>query len=219
MMAPEPPRVNRTFFPPRKNRHPRYLRLTESVMRPMIAFAFLLVPALACAAEKSITISSAGVIPKGGEAALVPTGKPGPSQKGFNAELQTREFDKALDLRAEGPLDVWFTPKGGKPVLATTGFKVVGGMNELKLGAYLGSIYVRNDDLPRVSGIVVTATDDPGPGEKGHAPIQTVQDYKNDIVVREGSYAVWIISDNGAKARKIADKARVLAGKQSVLPE
>ena len=218
-MALRSPPVNRTFFPPRKNRYPRHLRLTEPAMRPMIAFAFLLYPALASAAEKTVTISSAGVIPKGGEAALVPTGKPGPAQKGFNAELQTKEFDKALNLLGEGPFDVWFTPKGGKPVLATTNFKVVGGMNELKLGAYLGSIYVRNDDLPRVSGIVVTATDDPGPGDKGHAPIQTVQDYKNDIVVREGFYAVWIIPDNGAKARKLADKVRVLAGKQSVLPE
>ena len=36
------PPVNRTFFPPRKNRYPRHLRLTEPAMRPMIAFAFLL---------------------------------------------------------------------------------------------------------------------------------------------------------------------------------
>lgn len=188
-------------------------------MRPMLAFAFLIFAPLASAAERTISISSAGVVPKGGELALVPTGKPGPADKGYNAVLQTKEFDKALDLLEAGPFDAWFTPKGGKPILATTNFKVVGGGNELKLGSYLGSVYVLGTDLPRVSAIVVTATVDPGPGEKGHIPIQTVPDYKTDIVVREGSYVVWIISDNGAKARKIADKARVLAGKQTVLPE
>ena len=80
-------------------------------------------------------------------------------------------------------------------------------------------MFVRGDDLPRTGGIVVTATDDPGPGEKGHAPLQNVPDYKEDLVVPAGFYAVWSISDNGAKARKVADKIRVLAGRQTVVPE
>ena len=188
-------------------------------MRPLIAFAFLMIPPSAMAADVKITVSTMAIIPKGGEVALVPTGKSGPADKGFTAVLKTKEFSKELDLLGTGPFDVWFTPKGGKPVLAVTNWKVENGANELKLGSYLGAVFVRGDDLPRTGGIVVTATDDPGPGEKGHAPLQNVPDYKEDLVVPAGFYAVWSISDNGAKARKVADKIRVLAGRQTIVPE
>lgn len=188
-------------------------------MRPLIAFAFLMFPTSAKAAEVKITLSTTAIIPKGGEVALVPTGKSGPADKGFTAVLKTKEFGKELDLLGTGPFDVWFTPKGGKPVLAVTNWKVEKGANELNLGSYLGTVFVRSDDLPRTVGIVVAATDDPGPGEKGHAPLQNVPDYKEDLVVPAGFYAVWVISDNGAKARKVADKIRVFAGRQTVVPE
>ena len=189
-------------------------------MRPLLAFALLAFPSLATAAEEiRVTITPSAALPKGGEIALVPTGKPGPAAKGFNAVLQTKEFGKEVAIVGAGPFDVWYTPKGGNPVLAVAGWKVAKGSNELKPGSHLGTVIVRGDDLPRAGGIVVTSTDDPGPGAKGHAPIQQVPDYKEDLVVPDGFYSVWLISANGAKSQRLADKIRVLAGRQTVVPE
>ena len=100
--------------------------------------------------------------------------------------------------------------------MAVAGWKPA---KELKLSSRLGAVCVRGDDFPRASAIVLTLQDDPGPNAKGHAPIQTVADYKEDLVVPDGFYAVWIVPENGAKARKIEDKIRVYAGRQTVVPE
>jgi hypothetical protein len=80
-------------------------------------------------------------------------------------------------------------------------------------------VFVRSDDLPRADSVVVTATDDPGPGEKGHVALQKAGDYKEDMVVPAGTYAVWVVPFNGAKAQRIADNVRVLAGREAKVPE
>jgi hypothetical protein len=189
-------------------------------MRALFAFAFLTFPTLSFAADAiRVTITPSAALPKGGEVAIVPAGKPGPATKGFNAVLQTKEFGKEVEIVGAGPFDVYYTPKGGLPVLAVAGWEVKSGSNELRPGSHLGTVFVRGDDLPRSGGLVVTATGDPGPGEKGHSAIQKVPDYKEDLVVRDGFYSVWLISANGAKSQRIADKIRVLAGRQTVVPE
>ncbi len=188
-------------------------------MRTLFVFAILLVCSSAGAAEGSkVTITGAG-LPKGGEVTLVSAAKPGPAEKGFQAVLQTKEFDKEHDVARAGPFDAYYTPKGGKPVLAVAGWKAAEGANDLKLGSHLGTVFVRGDDFPRAKSVVITATDDPGPSEKGHAAVQAVPDYKEDLVVPAGFYAVWVVPDNGARAVKVADKIRVLAGRQTVVPE
>lgn len=188
-------------------------------MRYFALAVLALVPAFAKAGDVKIRITGSPVLPKLGEVSVVPAGKPGPDQKNFNAVLQTQEFGKEYDLLSGGPFDVYYTPAGGKPVLAVAKWKVKPGTNELKLDSHLGTIFVRGDDLPGASAIVLTAVGDPGPGEKGHAPIQKVAGYKDDAVVTEGFYSVWIVSDNGAKARRVANKVRILAGRQKVVPE
>ena len=190
-------------------------------MRLPLAIAILTFAPLAPAADDiRVTIASGPVLPKGGEAVLVSAGTtPSPTGKDFQAVLRTKEFGKELEIAGVGPFDVYYTPKGGRPVLAFAGWKLVKGANELKLGSHLGTVFVRGDDLPRSGGLAITATDDPGPGAKGHVPVQSVQDYKEDIVVPAGFYSVWLISANGAKAQRIADKVRVLAGRQTVVPE
>ena len=156
-------------------------------MRPLLTLAILtFATSTLSAAEIRMTVTTDPVLPKGGEIALVSAGKPGPTLKGFEAILQTKEFGKELDLAGAGPFDVYFTPKGGLPILVIAGWKVSKGSNALKPGAHLGTVFVRGDDLPRSGGIVVTNTDDPGPGAKGHAPIQSVSDYKEDLVVPAG---------------------------------
>ncbi len=181
----------------------------------ILAFFTCLMP-ISAAESFKVTFASGPALPKGGEVALVPAGKPGPDAKEFRPTLQSKMFDGEIDLEGNGPFDVYFTPKAGRAVLAVAGWKPA---KELKLSSRLGTVCVRGDDLPRASAIVLTLQDDPGPGVKGHAPIQTVADYKEDLVVPDGFYAVWIIPDNGAKARKIEDKIRVYAGRQTVVPE
>ena len=78
---------------------------------------------------------------------------------------------------------------------------------------------VNATDSPKVESIVVTDEKDPGPGEKGHTPIQRVADYKEDLVVPAGFYAVWIVPSNGAKAQRIADRIRVQAGSETRVGE
>ncbi len=209
--------VNRIFQIDRKNRRIRHLRHPEAIMRAAFTLVFLACSMPSRAAESSKVLFASGpALPKGGEVALVPAGKPGPSAKEFRPTLQSKLFDRELDLVGTGPFDVYFTPKGGRAVLAVVGWKPA---KELKLSSHFGTVCVRGDDLPRARAIVLTLQDDPGPGEKGHAPIQTVADYKEDLVVPDGFYAVWIVPDNGAKARKVEDKIRVYAGRQTVVPE
>ncbi len=181
----------------------------------LLAF-FACLMAIPAAESSKVTFVVNPALPKEGEVALVPAGAPGPGAKEFRPTLQSKTFDRELDFEGAGPFDVYFTPKGGQAVLAIAGWKPA---KELKLSSRLGTVSVRGDDLPRVSAIALTFQDDPGPGAKGHVPIQTVADYKEDLVVPDGSYAVWIVPDNGAKARKIEDKIRVYAGRQTIVPE
>ena len=189
-------------------------------MRHLLALAILAFPVWAMAADvPRIKVLSSPAIPKGGEIIIVPAGQKGPGTKDFKAALQSKQFEKELDLPGAGPFDVYFALKAGKPVLTVGKWQVEKGVNELKLSSYLGTVFVRSDDLPRADSVVLTATDDPGPGEKGHVAIQAVNDYKVDLVVPAGFYAVWIVPTNGAKAQKIADKIRVLAGRETQFPE
>ena len=186
-------------------------------MRTASVLVLYALSTFASGAESSkVRLVPSPTLPKGGEVVLVPAGKPGPGAKEFRPSLQSKIFDREHDLEGAGPFDVYFTPKGGRAVLAIGGWKPA---QELKLSSHLGSVYVRGDDLPRASAIVLTLQDDPGPGEKGYAPIQTATEYKEDLVVPDGFYAVWIVPANGAKARKIEDKIRVYAGRQTIVPE
>ena len=54
---------------------------------------------------------------------------------------------------------------------------------------------------------------DPGPGEKGHTAIQTASDYRVEMAVPAGTYAVWVVPANGAKAQRVDDSVRVQAGR------
>ena len=67
--------------------------------------------------------------------------------------------------------------------------------------------------------VVVTATDDPGPDEKGHTPVQVGGDYRVEMPVPEGFYAVWVVPANGARARRVADRVRVLPGRTTRVGE
>ena len=58
------------------------------------------------------------------------------------------------------------------------------------------------DDLPRADKVVLTDVKDPGPGKKGHVALQVASDYRVDMMVPPGMYAVWVVPANGAGAAR-----------------
>jgi hypothetical protein len=124
------------------------------------------------------------------------------------------KFDKALALPGDGPFEVWVKPKDGIAVKAVEKLTVKAGQtHELKLGDVLGVVEVFGDNFPRADKVVLTDTRDPGPGEKGHLAIQWAKDYRVEMCVPPGTYAVWVVPANGAKAQRVEDNVRVQAGR------
>lgn len=130
------------------------------------------------------------------------------------AVAESSKFGKPLTLPDDGPFEVFVKPKGGVAVLAVEKLTVKAGRtHELKVGDVLGVVEVFGDDFPRADKVVVTDVRDPGPGEKGHAAVQAATEYRVAMGVPPGTYAVWVVPANGAKAQRVADNVRVLAGK------
>ena len=124
------------------------------------------------------------------------------------------KFDKPLTLPGEGPFEVDVKPKGGIAVRAMDKLTVkVGATHEMKLDDLLGAVEVFGDNLPRADKVVVTDVKDPGPGEKGHAAVQVASDYRVDMMVPPGTYAVWVVPANGAKPQLVVENVRVQAGR------
>lgn len=130
--------------------------------------------------------------------------------------VRSKTFDKAVQLPpGTDPLDVYVRPKDGVAVLVERNLKpVLGTTHTVKLVEKLGVIDVfRRDDSPRVGKIVVTDPFDAGPDEKGHVAVQTAPDFRVEMLVPEGDYAVWVVPENGARAIRVADRVRVLTGR------
>jgi hypothetical protein len=124
------------------------------------------------------------------------------------------KLDRPLELPDAGPFEVWVKPKGGLAVKAANKLTVKAGEpSELKLGEVLGVIEVFGDNFPRAERVVLTDPRDPGPGAKGHAAVQVAKDYRVEMLVPPGTYAVWVVPSNGAKAQRVEDSVRVQAGR------
>jgi hypothetical protein len=124
------------------------------------------------------------------------------------------KFDKSLTLPGAGPFEVMVKPKGGIPVQAIAKLTVKAGeTHELKIGDVFGAVEVFGDNFPRADKIVLTDVKDDGPGEKGHVALQSATDYRVDMLVPPGMYAVWVVPANGAKPQRVADNVKVLAGR------
>lgn len=124
------------------------------------------------------------------------------------------KFDKPVALPNDGPFEVFVKPKAGNPVRALEKLTVKSGeTHDLKIGELLGAVEVVGDDFPRAEKVVLTDVRDPGPGEKGHVALQVATDYRVDMMVRPGAYAVWVVPINGARAQRVVENVRVLAGR------
>ena len=143
-------------------------------------------------------------------------GDPGPGDAKHSAVVSVASLKDEAKLPGDGPYDLWFVPKDGKPIRAIAGWKPKDGANEVKLNDYLGVISFRGEGQPRGT-LLVTPQGDDGPETKKHIVIQTAGDTRAELAVLPGDYAVWVVPANGARARRVAEKVRVLAGKTATV--
>ncbi len=123
-------------------------------------------------------------------------------------------FDRAFVLPDDGPFEVFAKPKGGLSIKMIDKLTVKSGQtHELKLADFIGAVEVLGDNFPRADKIVLTDERDPGPGEKGHIPVQVAAEYRIEMSVPPGFYSVWVVPTNGARAQRVVDSVRALAGK------
>lgn len=181
------------------------------------ALILLALPAAGFAADRTVRFSSPlYFLPPVKAVVVTKAGEPGPDQPKHAAVASVASLKDEARLPGDGPFDVWLVPKDGKPVKAVAGWKAKDGSNEVKLNDHLGVINFRGEGQPRGS-LLVTSYDDPGPELKGHTVVQTAGDTRAEIVVPPGDYAVWVVPATGARARRVADKVRVLAGKTATV--
>jgi hypothetical protein len=173
------------------------------------SWCFIGLTAFAASDERTLTIVTSRGLPTL-ESVSVYHSKDG--KKEHVAEIVN--FDKAHPLPNDGPFEIWVKPKAGIAVKVADKLTIKPGTpHSLKLGDLLGTIEVFGDDFPRADAIVLTDTRDPGPGEKGHIAIQTAKDYRVEMCVPPGMYAVWVIPANGAKPQRVEENVRVQAGR------
>ncbi|MCE9567237.1 MAG: hypothetical protein K8U57_34985 [Planctomycetes bacterium] len=130
---------------------------------------------------------------------------------------QTVKFsEKPIVLTGDGTYEVFLKPKGGIPVRVADKLTVKpGATHELKVGDVLGSVEVFGDSFPRASKVVLTDLKDDGPGEKGHVALQVAKEYRVEMAIVPGQYAVWVVPDNGAKPQRVVENVRVQAGRST----
>ena len=143
---------------------------------------------------------------------LTKAGDPGPGQPKHEAVATAATLKDEVKLTTDGPFDVWFVPRDGKPVKAVGALKLKEPATEVKLNDHLGVIQIRGDGQPRGT-LLVTAYGDPGPELKGHVVVQSASDTRAEMAVPPGDYAVWVVPESGARPRRVVDKVRVHAGK------
>jgi hypothetical protein len=139
---------------------------------------------------------------------------------GKSKPLSEAKFDKDRAKALTVPLGseavhIYAKPKDGIAVLIGERFTPKPGTStELKLDSVLGVLDVfQMDGFQKVDRIVVTSPDDPGPDEEGHVPVQIGSDYRVEMSVPDGFYAVWLVPANGVRSIRIEDRVRVLPGK------
>ena len=180
-------------------------------MRTILSLLLCAVPVLA--ADRTVRFSAPMYFLPPTKAVIVTrAGEPGPGQPKHETVASVAALKDEAKLSGDGPFDVWFVPRDGKPVRAVAGLRPKEGANEVKLNDHLGVISVRGEGQPR-GALLVTAADDPGPEGKGHAVVQTAGETRAELVVPPGDYAVWVVPASGARARRIVEKVRVLAGR------
>ena len=179
------------------------------------ALAALLASASFAEDARRLTVSTSKALPPIESVMVYPAGSVQPGKARPKPVQTITKLSEPATLPGAGPFDVYAKPKGGIEALVAGKLEVKPGQTHtLKLADALGVVEVfQADGFPKVEKIVVSAPDDPGPDEKGHTPVQVGTDYRVEMLVPEGFYAVWLVPANGARAMRVADRIRVLPGK------
>jgi hypothetical protein len=171
--------------------------------------------AVAADGERQLTVTPSRALPMIETVVVYEAGAVKPGKERPKPLLTSTTFGEPIARPGNGPYDVYVKPKGQIEVLAAGKLAIKPGEKvELKLVEKFGAVQVfQNDESPRLGKIVITAQDDPGPDEKGHIAVQIGTEYREELVVPEGFYAVWLVPGNGARAQRIVERTRVLAGR------
>jgi hypothetical protein len=169
----------------------------------------------------ALTVAPSKLFPNEVSVMVFASGKGAPGRKGEAPVLKVERvrFGQAVELAGSGPFDVYLVPEFTYAVQLREKWTPKPGANELKPADELGAVRVRPDGLPRAETILLTKPDDPGPGDPKHAPVQGTRYYDRDLFAKPGTYTVWVVPANGARAQKAAEKVRVQAGKVTTAPE
>jgi hypothetical protein len=123
-------------------------------------------------------------------------------------------FDQAVTLPDEGPFDVYVVPHGGLPVLLVRQLTLRRGQTTtLQLSDRLGIVRLFGEGLPQPRRLVITRPRDPGPGAKGHVPVQQVDRYRLNMLVPAGTYELWVVPQSGGRPQRVGANIRVLPGR------
>jgi hypothetical protein len=145
---------------------------------------------------------------------FVKAGAPGPGQMKHQAILEITALGKAAKLPDAGPFDVWWFPHHdgmATKIMAAESFKV--GLREIALLEIVGGVRVRGDNRARPQLMALTEPNAPGPDDEVYAPLATCKEFKSEMIVPAGFYALWFRGGNSARAEKLESKLKVLAGK------
>ena len=165
------------------------------------------------AGPRTLALSPTPNLPKLGQFVAASQGD---SPKAADFKPLAQLSHKSSKISSAAAVDVWFVPKIGLPVLVRSNWKW-SESETLDPELYLGTARIDRENLPRLGKIVLTAEADPGPDEKGHRPIQFVEDSMDELVALAGEYAVWVVPFNGLRAERIVDRLRIQSGKRSIV--
>src|SRR5215475_8023516 len=112
--------------------------------------AIFALPVLAYSADRTVRFTSPMYfLPPAKAIVVTKTGEPGPGAAKHEAVASIAALKDEAKLPSEGPYDIWFVPKDGKPIKAIANWKANDGSNEIKLNDHLGVINFRGDGQPR----------------------------------------------------------------------
>src|SRR2546423_14940581 len=102
---------------------------------PPMRFAILLLfAAPLAAADRTVRFSSPMYfLPPAKAVVVTKAGDPGPGQLKHEAVATAATLSDEVKLPGDGPFDVWFVPKDGKPVRAVGGWEPADGGNDVEL--------------------------------------------------------------------------------------
>jgi hypothetical protein len=185
-------------------------------MFPVIALSVLMFTAEPMdQREVKFTLPADSSFPAPKKLVLVKTGSPGPGQPKHLPVAEMTETGKSVKLPNAGPFDVWWVPAHNGMatlILSAASFKEKVA-SEIALLDHVGGVRLRGDKFARAQLIAMTEPNAPGPDDDGYKPLATCPEFKQEMIIPAGFYALWFRGGNSARAVKLESKLKVLAGK------